>query len=303
MKKLKFDSHSLTETDLDAWEYTRSCVISDADIMVYGRVSTDAKPVMNIYHEGRKMRSLMPPCEHEKIHLQPLVIDSDEYIAISCGGKDKCNRIYLMDPFTGKFTTAYEKDGHQPRQMCQGSLEILFVRNQGNNKVLKLDVSEKQFKFKGEIINTEIDGMHGMAYLTYPENTLVLTSWKNNTIRAINPDNEKEIWKTTGELGGEMCKPHGVVITKQGHVIVADGNNARLIVLHVATGQLINVHDLESCTAADLHLVNKPESLLLRYKHKGIQHISYHDIAMYTDTEDSSSSGTDADSDSEDLSN
>ncbi len=83
-----------------------------------------------------------------------------------------------------------------------------------------------------------------------------------------------------GELAGKpLNELHGITATKGGHVIIADGNNSRLLILDSSTGELINKHDLlEYSHAIQPHLINNDKELVLHYTYQGKKRIAYYSI-------------------------
>ncbi len=120
-----------------------------------------------------------------------------------------------------------------------------------------------------------------MYYLDfeYPTDILVLTDWRSNTICAVNINTQDIIWNINGEIDGKLCKPHGVVAIPTGEVIVADGSNARLIVLDGHTGEFINTQDHDKCDiVVGLHLLTD-NTLVVYYQYKGKDMIAYYNVA------------------------
>ncbi len=231
---------------------------------------------INIYSAGQLKRPYVPPCFHELIRLQPIVIGNIEYIAISCFD---CQLIYLYDYSTFSVVSSFKMEC--PDSMCLGPQDTLFVVKgvPGGREVVGLDIRTTQFRFKFNI-KTNMQQIYDICHMAfeYPNGTLVLTDWESNTICAVNINTQDIIWNIRGEIDGKLCDPHGVVGTPTGELIVADGSNARLIVLDGHTGELINTQDLDKCShVAGLHLL-RDNTLIVWYHYKGKEMIGYYNI-------------------------
>ncbi len=284
LEKKLFLKNSSYDTGLKEWKNTSFCVLSNRDIVFIGQqtpsmstASADPTQTINIYSAGQLKRSYVPPCLHNLLRLQQLAIGTKDYIAISCSD---CQIIHLYDYSTFSVVSSYKMES--PHAMCLGPKDTLFVvkRVAGSREVVGLDISTTQFSEKFSI-KTNMQFIIYMCYLDfeYPDGTLVLTDWESNTICAININTHNIIWNIKGEIDGKLIYPHEVVATQTGEVIVADGNNARLIVLDGHTGELINTQDLDECDlVAGLHLLSD-NTLIVWYGYKGKMMIAYYNIA------------------------
>ncbi len=87
------------------------------------------------------------------------------------------------------------------------------------------------------------------------------------------------ILQVQGEVGGKLCEPHGMTTTGQGHLIIADGWNRRLLVLDSSSGELINTQDLQECDAVYRpYLINNDKELLLWYGYQGKERVAQYSI-------------------------
>ncbi len=231
------------------------------------------------------MKSLRPPCQHESIILQPVLIQGSQYVAISCGDPGSCFEIYLLDTQTRKATSAYKASNLYPGKMCVGEQGTLYAENlkcspKEAKQVVKLDIRDKLFKDTGHRVNSGMETIYGMHYTsTGAQKMLIFSYWGTNTLQAVNAESGTVIWKVQGEVAGKLCDPHGITSTKEGHVIIADGDNCRLLVLNAGSGELINTHDLRECDGAvEPHLINNDKEMVLWYRYQGKEHIAYYNI-------------------------
>ena len=231
---------------------------------------------LNIYHEGQLRTSTSPLCHHNTgVYLQPLFIENTEYIAVSCY---ECEKSMLCNSSTLNIVSSYKVPDLYPGAMSLGHPGRMHVEHiaTGRKLVIKLDARTRPFR---NIFNMQ--KIFDICYLNHPllRDALLLTNWETNSIQAINAQTGNIIWNTTGEVDGKICNPHGVVATQTGEVIVADGRNARLIVLDGLTGDVLSTHDLPQCgVAAELHLMNDDSELVLCCDYQKKVIIAYYNI-------------------------
>ena len=80
-------------------------------------------------------------------------------------------------------------------------------------------------------------------------------------------------------MAGEVCNPHGITSTGDGQVIIADGDNCRLLVLDAMNGEPINAQDLMEChVAIQPHLIKNDRELVLFYRYHEKEWIAHYDI-------------------------
>ena len=171
-------------------------MLQNADVMVYGKTA-DSDPTIYIYRGGKVMRSLRPPCQHESINLQPVLIQGSEYIAISCYA-DECEKIYLMQTQKNEVTSAYKAPNLFPTNMCfNKEAGVLYVLHQVKGfPVVKLDTTDKQFKEIEQRVNSGTENIYGLHCThTRAQSMLLFTRWRNNTIQAIDAETGHLLWK------------------------------------------------------------------------------------------------------------
>ena len=181
---------------------TRSCVLQNGDVIVYGRTS-DSDRTINIYRGGKVMRSLRPPCQHEGLNLQPVLIQGNEYLAISCNA-DECEKIYLMHPQKNEVTSAYKSPDLYPGKMCfNKEAGVLYVGHLVKwAPVAKLDMTDKQFEEIGQRVNSRMEeGFYGIHYThTGAQSMLLFTCLKTKRIQAVDAETGSLLWKVKSSL-------------------------------------------------------------------------------------------------------
>ena len=81
--------------------------------------------------------------------------------------------------------------------------------------------------------------LSSLCYIPEPQNLVVWGIERRNMIKAVRYGTHCQVWKVT-ELLGVKCRPQGMDYSARDDVIlVADGNNHRLLVLHPSDGYLI----------------------------------------------------------------
>ncbi len=196
-RKLTFKLKSSFDTGLTDWGKTRSCLLTNGDVVLYGKTTGESDPNINVYKSGTLVRSLRPPCQHESIILQPVLIQGSEYIAISCGSLGGCHEIYLLDLLIKK-VTGYKSPDLYPGKMCVGDEGSLYVEHlvKGERPVVKLDITDEQFKEVGHRVNSQMESIYGLHYThTGARNMLLFTRWRSNTIEALHAETGDLIWK------------------------------------------------------------------------------------------------------------
>ncbi len=195
-RKLIFQLKTSFDSGLVQWDKTRSCVLPNGDIIMYGKTA-DNNRTINVYRQGKCVKSLSPPCEHEINSLQPVLIQGSEYIAISCGSTGGCDEIYLLDPQTRKTTSAYKSPDLYPGKMCVGDPGTLYVVHNvtGERPVVNLDTRDKLFKYTGHRVSSGMETIYGLHYTTMPQKMLLFTWWDTNTIQAVDPVDGSLLWK------------------------------------------------------------------------------------------------------------
>ena len=122
-----------------------------------------------------------------------------------------------------------------------------------------------------------METMYGMHYTSTPKDMLLFTWWKTNTVQAVDPETCSVLWSLEGKFTG---KPHGITTTGEGHVIIADGKNCRLLVLDAQNGELIQTRGLQKCSyASAVHFMKTYNILAVQHKYNDNVYISYYKIS------------------------
>ena len=285
---MQFEQLSGKPTQLIDWGKTRSTVLGSDTLVVYGRETEQTPPGLYVYDlasvasvasvaSGIQFKQRWDHvCQHEEeIKLLGLTIKGQQYILVACWN-DECEKIYALRVRDGEVSVAYHRDGHYATNMCTGEAGIIYMHNRiagDDMPVLELDCSSLPF-IHTRTIQSGMVNMYDMKYSSHPQPMLIFTGPPIHTIRAVSVGGGEPLWELTGDVAGMPCEPHGIAITTQGQVIIADGDNNRLLVLRGRDGKVINTHHIDNCgVACNPFLINNDQQLVIRGVYSGKQWI------------------------------
>ena len=185
------------------------------------------------------------PCQH-LVHPLSLKIAKKERLVFSC---EECGNIKLakLPPFKEgdtktspsklEFEMAFDKE--KIGKMCQGDDSCFYAEHFGTDEILELDCSPIPFRIKKRI-RTGVTQPNGMCYVPLPLNMLVVSDHNNRKIQAVSCKNNEIIWKLSGSVDGSKIYPHGLLhsasYNDKAAILVADGENSRVLVLDAGSG-------------------------------------------------------------------
>ena len=150
--------------------------------------------------------------------------------------------------------------------MYPGNTGKIFV-NLLIDGILELDCSTSGFC---DVIRRSQPFMvlSSLCYVPAPHNLVVWGIESRNIIKAVRYGTHCQVWRVT-ELLGVKCRPQGMVYSARHDVIlVADGDNHRLLVLHPSDGYLITailfpeeIRDVQLLN--DMVLIVEPNKLIV----------------------------------------
>ena len=197
------------------------------------------KYAMHVYklRHGVWTHKMIPvTCKHEGIEMLPLTLDGKERLTVSCPG---CKNIRLVNLETGKVRVVYSSTKYKPDYMCHGEDGELYVNSLGQSfPVMKLDCSGLTFTGPHQTLVSGVDRWcSGLCYVPVPYKLIVLCLASKSVIRAICCESEKLQWLIDGEIDGTICHPWGLLyLERQQRLLVCDGTNNRVLVLHPRDG-------------------------------------------------------------------
>lgn len=228
--------------------------MSNGDLVIWGKTTKDSDPEFFVFGPtGNKIKTIKAVCRHEMIDLLPLILESTEYLAISCAD---CKDINLYHMRQGTAIHAFGTD--RPGPICHGPDGSLFVVHcVDTSPAYKLDWRQTQFRL-GEKIETHVAKSDetepddteqekktiGMLAICHISNSdiLVMSSPKSAArMWAVSCTENKLLWEINGTKGG----PHCTVYSHKYHVLIlADGVNGQLLIVHPESGKLLRTIDI-----------------------------------------------------------
>ena len=104
--------------------------------------------------------------------------------------------------------------------------------------VLQLDCSGKRFSGPIRSYSLELRTYYSIYYIPSPHRLIIISdNAPDNTIRAMSAETGEKVWEVKLEVDGEMYEPHSFLVSPLHQVLlVADGWNSRVLVLHAGNG-------------------------------------------------------------------
>ncbi len=222
-------------------------LLSDNTVAVWGKLTKQSSWGIHLYDMQGKLHStkeLSCDCgDNYHDHLE-VTLNSHRYLAISCRER---REIWLYSFTTQRYRLVYSapgKRGPEPRHMCHGP----------NNTILAVDatdgsssVAEFHFTYENNLTLSRLTPVQSyecndIYSVCCAETTrgplLFITNFEEHAIRATHLQSSHTQWQVQGQVDGEECYPHGLC-HGAGRLYVADGPNARILVLDAATGAFI----------------------------------------------------------------
>ena len=205
-------------------------------------------------------------------------MNNKELLAVSC--RD-CQMIRLSDVENEDVTVAFHDSRFRPARMSHGEGDVMYVVHavKGGFPVLELNTAQVPFTGPVRTIQSGMEMYHSMCYIPSPHRLIVLSdAHAGNTIRAVSAETGEKVWEVKGEVDGVQCQPCGMLFSPQHQVLlVADGRNCRLLVLHPGDGSHLQTLQLdrEMCiTELCLH----QNKLVVQHNAGGKEKVSYFSI-------------------------
>ena len=233
--------HEVThDLGLVYWGHTRSCIMRNGDVVIYGKTS-NSPAEFHVYNtHGQKIKTIKQLCEHEEyIYLLSVIIDGINYVTVSC---PDCHKIRLYNMDTAAITEAWHNPKHRPGMMCHGAQGKICVVDYVKDLVLILDSTTHDFQLENTV-QTNMKGCYDICYIPTVD-VIVISAWYLSIIRAMSLTSQI-LWEFTGPVDGTACEPLGLVYS-QNHeaLLAADGFNKRILVLQPGSGQCLQTIDL-----------------------------------------------------------
>ena len=245
---------STHDTGLPFWTWTKFTVMSSGQVVVLGKTSEETPPAFHIFSltsvGWKKLREVKCLCDHDGVKIIPVTVNNKEQLAVSCLS---CETIRLYNLDTLKVTTAFHNPKYYPSGMCHGENGKLYVVHSVNGgiPVLELGCSGETFSGPSKIVQSGMEMYYSMCYIPAPHRLIVFSD-KTGTIRAVSAETGEKVWEVKGEVDGVECEPNDMLFSSQHQVLlVADGGNCRLLVLHPGDGSHLQTIQLDQ----EMHII------------------------------------------------
>ncbi len=96
-------------------------------------------------------------------------------------------------------------------------------------------------------------------------------------VRAVSCDTDEKAWELSGKIQGLPCEPHGVVYSPNLHaLLVADGNNTRVLVVNPDNGSIRQVVQLHADVGMVSELCLHNQQLIVRHSAGKKEKVSFY---------------------------
>ena len=250
------------------------------EVVVWGKISDEASPAFHIFSltstGWKKLREEKRLCDHDRVKILTVYINNKEQLDVSCW---ECNSIKLYNLDTLQVTTAFHNPQYFPSNMSLGENGKLYVGHsvEGDDvKVLELDYSEETFSGPSKIIPSGIKRYYSLHYIPSPHKVLIVTRWKDSSIRAVSAETGEMVWEVKGEVDGKMCDPHETLFSSQHQaLLIADRGNCRVLVLHPQDGSHLQTIQLDPEMRATIKLCLLQNKVVMWHRRGNQEYISY----------------------------
>ena len=239
---------------IDDLVYGFFTLLSDHTVAVWGKLTEQSSCGVHVYDvQGRLQSSPKLPhdCDDNYHHCHGLLevtLNSHRYLAISCEDR---REIWLYSFTTRSFRLVYSdpsKRGAGPGYMCHGPNNTILTRDwtAGSRSVAELHFTNENTLTLSRLISVQGD-KNDICAVCSAETTqgplLFTTHPDKHAIRASHLQSGHTQWQVKGPVDGKKCYPQGLC-HGAGRLYVADGPNARILVLDAATGAFIQSIEL-----------------------------------------------------------
>ena len=265
------------------------------DVVVSGAEEKDGPWSLFVFSlkDGNLIRKeISSSCAHNNIaFLSSLIIHRREKLVVSCSG---CDDLKWLNLQTGRWRKAFR--GCQPFNMYSGGSDTIFVQSRLGRSILQLNGSTYVFQGPIRTLYTDMQVM-GTCYIPSPVDALVISDWYSSKMVALSVKNNKVIWEfqekkveinMENEYQGEQTRENneqqgngndkvnasktvvwdrvGLLFHPNHNVlIVADGDNERVLIINPGDGSLIQTPDLPDMGAVFALELYKDEIVMLHF--------------------------------------
>ena len=216
-------------------------------VVLWGKPSEQTPAAFHLYNTSTgftKLPEVKGLCEHDRQNLLPVTMNNKELLAVSC---PYCEMIRLLDVENEDVTVAFHDSRFYPGVMSHGEGDVMYVVH-GVKGFPVLELNTAQVPFTGPVrtIQSGMEEYFGLCYIPSPHRLIVLSDHHPGIIRAVSAETGEKVWEVKEEFDGVQCYPHGLLFSPQHQVLlVADGWNCRVLVLHPGDGSHLQTIQLD----------------------------------------------------------
>ena len=255
----------------------------ESGIVVFrGKTSEQTPAAFHLYNTSTgftKLQEVKGLCEHDRQNLLPVTMDNKELLAVSCR---LCQMIRLLDVENEDVTVAFHDSRFYPGRMSHGEGDVMYVMHSlkgAKSPVLELNAAQVPFTGPVRTIQSGIERYFGLCYIPSPHRLIVLSLHPESLIRAMSAETGEKVWEVKGEVDGVECRPHGMLFSPQHQVLlVADGLNCRVLVLHPGDGSHLQTLQLDRAMTVIGDLCLHQNKLVVQHNAGGKEKVSYFSI-------------------------
>ena len=216
------------DTEMEKWSETKMCVSKDGCMVLSGKVK-DENWLKCLNANGDRLWQVKVGKADDNILGLASSPDSEHFFVT------KSHNIEMRKLSDGQKICEQNVDFVCGHIFCSDN--VLLVTNLDSKllKLVKLEVRYQpitSFEVLDGIVETNLTRPFGYTMLNYKnKHLLIYTSWKENTIKAIDYLTGNTEWTIKGEYEGRKIAPHGVCCDEVGNLFVADGSNNRVLLV------------------------------------------------------------------------
>ena len=217
------------DTELENWKHTKMCVGNDGRVVLSGKIKDDnwlkcfskngdhlwQVKISKVDDDVRGLAS-SPSNEHfflAMLHSIEMRKLSDGQKIWEHGVDFSCGHLFL----------------------CSDQMLLVPNNDSTPQKLLKFEVKYEpvaSLEALDGVIETNLNTTYGYTMLNNKnKQLLIVTSWQENTIKAIDYLTGNTEWTITEEYEGKKIRPHGVCCDDIGNLYIADGTNSRVLLV------------------------------------------------------------------------
>ncbi len=169
--------------------------------------------------------------------------------------------LYLQEKILGiepgQRAVAFTNKSSEPHLVCNGEPGRVYVYS-WRSLVMEFIYKDHAFVGVSRNLHTSMWGCTNVCYIPTPHRIIVLDDWK--MIKVFSLKTANRMWEVKGQVDGKDFNPHGMAFyTNHNLLLVADGENSRILVFLIETGEHVQTISLpQLSTILDICLLPQP---------------------------------------------